>query len=194
MLFWLSVFFLSDLSGWSKVLNMPISVLRRSMLIICPEWWWMSNAVSTSSLGGQQTSNKTANNRCSSFGYYHIHNLAGKRFLQNVCGWTCFFKRSVITLPWGDRSCAGFVFASMCLFSVLMGHTSPRGHLSPRSISIYLGWLRSICTLKSIFKIVCYQFLRTESVNWGSLAPSHLVFGISRIRTNIWHLSKHFDK
>ena len=65
------------------------------------------------------------------------------------------------------------------------------GFLSTSVDMKYCGWIRSICTLKSIFNKFCYHFFYKFLIV-GSSAPPYLLFGILRFRTNIWHFIQAF--
>ena len=67
-----------------------------------------------------------------------------------------------------------------------------RGHLSPRSISVYFGWYEILrfasdgLYFKEHIQNILLSILKKLLIV-GSSAPPHLVFGILRFRTNIWH-------
>ena len=83
-------------------------------------------------------------------------------FIRNdrIAHYVIFSLTNVMVLT-NLESPSKFIFSTWHL-SLLVDQMSPGGQLSPGSIYVYFdwfeycGWLWSICTLKSIFKIFCY--------------------------------------
>ena len=84
------------------------------------------------------------------------------------------------------------IFFPTWYVSLLVDHRSPRGHLSPKSISVWFGRyeilrLTSVdLYLKELNQNVQPSILKKLLIV-GSSVPSNLVLGILRYRTNSWH-------